>query len=149
MVSFIAQTGLRKSEAINLKWSDIRIPENYFTLEKTKEKRPRSIPLSPKARTIIDSIIAPGNIEYVFLDESGKQISVSHIDYGFRLAIRKSGLRGVCLHSLRHSFASRLVQRGASLPDLQALLGHSSPTMTARYAHLDLGHLKSVLSVDV
>jgi integrase len=149
IVQFLIQTGLRRTECITLCWSDINLQEGYFTLLKTKEKLPRSIPLSPKARAIIDSIMAPSNAKYVFVNGQGQRITANHIEYEFRKAVIQSGLQDLHLHDLRHTTASRLVQRGCPLEQVQKILGHSSLLMTLRYAHLDFLQIKSALSESV
>jgi integrase len=148
IVSFIVQTGLRKSEATGLKWEDLYLDDGFFTVLCPKEKRPKSIPLTPKARDIIDSIISP-RTGYVFLDESGRKITSSHIEYYFSVSVRRSGLQDLHLHDLRHTFATRLVNRGCPLDRVQRLLGHSSPSMTLRYAHHSIEALKSELAQSV
>jgi integrase len=143
-IGFTVQTGLRMGEVIGLRWSNLH--EDYILLEKTKEKRPRAIPLSPKAKGILDLI--PRNIEYIFSDKQGRRITVNHLEYEFKQATQRANLQ-VRFHDLRHTFASRLVQRGVQLYDVQHLLGHRSPIMTQRYAHLSLDHLREVLSQSV
>jgi integrase len=144
-VGFTIQTGLRMSEVIGLKWSDLH--EDYILLEKTKEKRPRAIPLSPKAKNILELIF--GSTGYIFLDAEGKQISTNHLEYFFRLAVQRANLQDLHFHDLRHTFASRLANRGTGLLQIQKLLGHKSILMTQRYSHLNLQALKLALAQTV
>lgn len=148
IVSFIVQTGLRKSEATDLEWSDVHLDNGYMVLKDTKEKRPRGIPLSPKARNILKALGSKKE-GYVFLDELNRRITSSHIEYSFSIFVKKSGLSNLHLHDLRHTFASRLVQRGESLYHVQSLLGHRSPVTTMRYAHLSLQSLQRAVDRSV
>ena len=65
---------------------------------------------------------------------------VQDIHKAFNSALERAGIRDFHFHDLRHTFASQLAMRGASLKDLQELLGHKDPRMTARYAHLSQEH---------
>ena len=78
--------------------------------------------------------------EYVFTYK-GKPIR-QDIRKSWRRVVRKAGLQGVTLHTLRHTFASQLVMAGVPLRDVQELLGHQNFATTLRYAHLSPDHVK-------
>ena len=71
--------------------------------------------------------------EYVF---TYARRAITKVDRAFHGALRRSGIEGFTFHDLRHTFASHLIMRGASLKEVQELLGHKTVTMTLRYAHL-------------
>jgi site-specific recombinase XerD len=74
------------------------------------------------------------NVKYVFQAEDGTARKYS--PKAFRSAIKRAGIEGATIHTIRHTFASKLVQAGVSLQELQDLLGHASVTTSAIYAHL-------------
>jgi len=83
--------------------------------------------------------------KYVF-HRSGKRLTQSYVGHRFKRYVRRAGLsEKVRFHSLRHSFASWLVQKGASLYQVQQLLGHSDYRTTAIYAHMDVESLTSAV----
>jgi integrase len=65
---------------------------------------------------------------------------------GFALAYKKSGIEGVTWHTLRHTFASRLLDRGVDIVTVQQLLGHSTVTVTMRYTHTNLDSKRAVVA---
>ena len=81
----------------------------------------------------------------VFLLNSG--FPLTHSAYGklFREALATAGIKDFRFHDLRHSCASFLAQNGATLLEIQQILGHKTPTMTARYAHLVESHVEAVV----
>jgi site-specific recombinase XerD len=91
-----------------------------------------------------DLSLAPS--PYLFTNpETG--VGFTNIDHGYREAVRKAGLSGVNFHTLRHTFASRLVQAGVPLNTVRELLGHGSMQVTMRYAHLAPNNLHEAVAV--
>lgn len=128
-------TGARKSEILRLRWEHIRLDLRLLTVPLSKSGRPRHIPLSDEAVSVIRSIPhVPGN-PWLFPGHApGKPLSDIYL---FWNRIRQElGLGDVRIHDLRHTFASFLVNTGHSLYEVQKLLGHSDPRTTMRYAHL-------------
>jgi integrase len=109
----------------------------------TKQKADHEVPLAPPARQLLAEIRerqaqqTPKRPlgQFVFPGAGGTG-HVVEIKKGWRSLCRAAGITGLRLHDLRHSYASQLASSGASLPLIGALLGHSSPATTARYAHL-------------
>ena len=73
--------------------------------------------------------------------------TVSRIDRAFHGALERAGIKDFRFHDLRHTFASHLIMRGASLKEVQELLGHKTMTMTLRYAHLSQEHKKKAVNL--
>lgn len=140
---FALNTGLRRGEILSLTASNIdRNAENCNILD-SKTCRGRSIPLNQTARNIVKQYLMKShNPELPIFQESKKPIN-PHAKF-FPKAVKKCGLNfgvkdrrsQVCFHSLRHTFASWLVQRGTPLQIVSQLLGHTTLKMTMRYAHL-------------
>ena len=128
-------TGARKREILDARWENVDFDRCILTVPRAKSGRTRHIPLSQAAMDIINAQPRrPGN-PWIFPNpKTGRPIISMHA--GWDAARRRAGLPDVRMHDLRHSFASFLVNAGHSLYEVQALLGHQSPKMTMRYAHL-------------
>jgi len=140
-------TGMRYSEVLNLKWSDINFDEGFITVTETKSGKYRTIPMNETLRQTLVDIYQQTKSEYVFVRKNGEQ--VKSIRTAFHYAIKKSGVDKFVFHDLRHSFASRLVMKGVDLITVQQLLGHSSVVMTERYSHPSSKHkMDAVFTLD-
>jgi integrase len=126
-------TGMRRGEILNLKWNQVR--NGFIYLEKTKTKNRREIPVNDEFAQMLKEIRKEQGLtsEYVF---TYARRTIGKVDRAFRGALRRAGMQDFTFHDLRHTFASHLIMRGASLKEVQELLGHKTVTMTLRYAHL-------------
>jgi integrase len=132
-------TGMRKSEILNLKWDNVDLKHGFILLDRTKNGERREIPINDTLRMTIDSLIRRIDTPYVFYDPStGKPYQ--DIKRSFHTALRKAGIRDFHFHDLRHTFASHLVMAGVDLTTVKELLGHKTLAMTLRYAHLAPSH---------
>jgi len=139
-------TGMRKSEILNLKWDNVDLKHGFILLDRTKNGERREIPINDTLRMNLDSLIRRLDTPYVFYDPStGKPYQ--DIKRSFHTALRKAGIRDFHFHDLRHTFASHLVMAGVDLTTVKELLGHKTLTMTLRYAHLAPSH--KVKAVDI
>jgi integrase/recombinase XerC/integrase/recombinase XerD len=141
---------MRKSELLNLKWSDVNFHQRTVTVQAkddwhTKNYKSRTMQLTPalyeglrehRKRHLHQGIQS----EYVFTYR-GKRIRWD-IKRSLKTVLRKAGLSGVSLHTLRHTFASQLAMAGVSLKEIQELMGHQSFETTLQYAHLSEDHVK-------
>ena len=135
LVVFLADTGLRLSEAINMEWRDVS--QTQVTVHNTKNGLSRSVPLTTRAREVLASLDRDVKRPFSFTDRH-------HASHAFTRARERSSMRGdleVVMHTLRHTCASRLVQRGVPVATVSAGLGHKSLGVTMRYAHLRPDHL--------
>lgn len=125
-------TGARCNEVLTMKWAYIDYAKGIAHLpdSKTGEK---NIHLPPPAMVILNAL--PRVNEYCFYGRGGKGHIVNIKDTWKRL-LSSAGLTGWRIHDLRHAFASYAVSSGKSLPVVGAMLGHSQPSTTQRYAHL-------------
>jgi integrase len=143
------KTGLRLGELLTLKWEDLDLVTGQLVVRRTlwrkqegppKGGRPRTVPLSDQAVAVLKShraLHGPLKSPYVFSDAKGKRFTHSMLKDVVPRACAKAGLsKRLTTHGLRHTFASHLVARGASLKAVQELLGHESLEMTLRYSHL-------------
>ena len=135
---FLLFTGLRKNEAFKLEWKHVKPDEGTIFLAKTKSGKTRTVILNALARQVIEEMweMRRDDSPWVFPGKHrGKP--VVNPQKPFEDACRRAGIEGLRIHDLRHSFASLAINSGASLYDVQQLLGHASSQMTQRYAHLE------------
>ena len=138
MVVFALNTGMRRGEIFNLKWSNVDLINKHIYLYKTKSKENRVVPMNRIVERLHVNIKERYISEYVFCNESGGQ--VRNIRTGFKNSLRRAGIKDFRFHDLRHTFASHLVMSGVDLNTVRELLGHKKIEMTLRYAHLSQGH---------
>jgi integrase len=130
-------TGCRSGEAMAMRWDDVELARGVWTKpgSTTKQQATHIVPLSAPVKQLLARLRQETSSPWVFPADSkpGHRVTVQKSWLAICKAARITGLR---IHDLRHSFASLAVNQGASLPLIGALLGHASPTTTARYAHL-------------
>ncbi len=133
-------TGLSQEELLNLKLTQIDFSRRTLTSTRKKtmkkDKPTRTIPLNSVACSILmrRAKLNSGS-KYVFYNSAGNRIDAGRLKREFIKAVKESGIDHFRFHDLRHTFATRLVQKGVDLYKVAKLLGHSSVTVTERYAH--------------
>lgn len=133
IIRFALMTGMRRGEILNLKWTSVDLVRGILTVEESKGGNKRWLPVNNQ---INDLLAAQSHVsEYVFTWD-GERVKEDSLCHAFIRCVRSVGLDNVHFHDLRHTFASDCLAKGASLSELQDLLGHASPVMTQRYAHL-------------
>ncbi len=144
-------TGMRMSEILNLQWSAVNFNSGIITVQNsetftTKSKRERVIPMHGKVKELL--IHRNNNSGSHVFSKNGILYHQEFISHKFKNAVRQVGLpEALHFHSLRHSFASNLVQKGISLYVVKELLGHESITTTQIYSHLRQDSLVKAISV--
>lgn len=147
--------GLRVSELVNLKLSNIYADEGCL-LVLGKGSKQRWVPINPRALQLLLDYVGlvrchltpkPGEEKYVFLNRNGHHLSRNYVFMFLKDAVKKAGInKTVSPHSLRHSFATELVQNGADLRAVQEMLGHESISTTEIYTHLTKQFLRDTIS---
>lgn len=146
-------SGLRVSELTGLRISRLYLDEGYMRIE-GKGNKQRLVPLSPRAMTLISEYleqrasqpIKPGNEDILFLNRRGASMTRVMVFYVVRDLAAKAGIeKTVSPHTLRHSFATHLLEGGANLRAIQEMLGHESIATTEIYVHLDRSRLRTEL----
>jgi len=145
IIPFLILTGARKNECLRAKWKEFDRINHLWTIptHHSKNKKKRTIPLSAELITLLEHI--PRTSPYLFPSPL-TQKPYANIYHAWHYARAKAGLNDVRLHDLRHTFASTLINNGRSLYEVQQLLGHSTPRMTQRYAHLSHNTLRDAIS---
>jgi integrase len=134
MVTFAINTGLRLGEILNLRWEEVDLEHAVIKMLVRKNRRMLEVPLNDEAVAAMNGWCGLRKCEYVFYNpETGGQWK--DLWFGLKKACRKAGLKDVTWHTFRHTFASRLTRNGVDLVTVKELLGHSSVSVTMRYAH--------------
>lgn len=136
-IKFLLLTGLRRNEALWAKWSQVDLERGLLHLPMTKSGKSRHIVLSAQARTLLEGLPSRGISQWVFPGKNrAADRPVYNIDKCLQRLLEKANLERMRVHDLRHTYASVMAQNGVSLFVIQSALGHSTPVMTMRYAHL-------------
>lgn len=150
-------TGMRQGELVNMKWLWIDLKQNQITVHcsehfTTKSKKERIIPINPNLKTILinryPKIFNIKNDDYVASRMKGIKLNEDFVSKKFKKSVRAANLDDkIHFHTLRHSFASLLVQRGVSLYVIKELLGHEDLTTTQIYSHLKQHNLRDAVNL--
>lgn len=147
LLPFLLDTGARISEALTLTTMQDRGAIVWFPHGSTKNGKGRTVPLTERARASLTAMLAsPLVADLHAWHRQNKNKPASWAGTRFRAACDKLKIEGVTLHTLRHTCASRLVQAGVDLYVVKEWLGHSSITITERYAHLNEATLTGALA---
>lgn len=154
MLETLYSCGLRVTEMIQLKISDLYFEEGFIRVI-GKGNKQRFVPVNSFMIRLINNYkdmirasltVQKGFEDTLFLNRRGKQISRNMVFMILKDLTEKAGIhKTVSPHTLRHSFATHLLENGADLRAIQQMLGHESITTTEIYMHLDKSHLKQVV----
>lgn len=148
-------TGMRLGELLNMKWNWIDFSQNIITIKNSNEfnsknKRERIIPIHKTVKTIFLTHYQLGKDQnsLVFYRKKNIILNEDFVSKQFKKAVRAATLNDkIHFHSLRHSFASALVQRGISLYAVKELLGHGNIKTTQIYSHLQKDNLMEAVNL--
>ena len=150
IIEVLFSCGLRVSELTNLKLSNLYIEEQYIRVM-GKGSKERFVPISPRALDELNYWFAdrnvmkikPGEEDYVFLNRRGQHLTRTMILIMIKRYAVEAGInKTISPHTLRHSFATSLLEGGADLRAIQAMLGHESIGTTEIYTHIDTSTLR-------
>ena len=146
-------TGMRLNEILNLRWTWIDHHNGLITVKNsiefnTKNKKDRIIPIHPRVKNILIKRYNADRNQFLFYRIPGIKLNGEFISKKFKKAVRAAGLdEQYHFHTLRHSFASNLVQRGVNLYAVKELLGHSNIKTTQIYSHLQSDTLSNAVNL--
>jgi integrase len=129
-------TGARKSEILNLNWSDIDFENKIAFLRITKNNKPRTIPLIDEVIEDLQKLYQNRNINKSLVFASKTAFGKIDIKKSWHKALQAADIKNYVFHSNRHLFATLVAKQGASSLELQTATGHSSLSMLQRYTHL-------------
>jgi integrase len=141
--SFLSDTGLRRSEALSLSWQDIDFDNSLIIVSKSKSGSPRSIPMTRQVKGILEGASA---------NPKGPFATITITSLRSKWAMVRSAMgwqddKQAVVHTFRHTFISRLIQKGVPLVTVKELAGHKTMDMTLRYAHLAPNNYIEAISV--
>lgn len=159
-------TGLRLGEVIALKWHNVDIKNKIIYIEKsvgiithnhktlTIESSPktqssiREIPISKQLQILLKKLKQSSKSDYVITSRHNKQLNPRSYQKSFENLLQKLGIKHYGFHSLRHTFATRLLEKGVDIKTISELLGHSSPTITLNsYVHTNIQNKRKAMEV--
>jgi len=152
MIELLYATGLRVSEIVTLKVSQVNLEAGYLTVV-GKGSKERAVPIGSVARQrLLDYLqtarpaLLKGRLSaYLFVNRAGRHLSRQGFALRVRQAVRRASIGGkVSPHTLRHAFATHLVERGADLRAVQMMLGHADISTTQIYTHVARDRLRAV-----
>jgi len=137
IITFALNTGMRQGEILSLQWQDVDFARGTLVVMKSKNRERRTIPLNSTVFELLAAKQAANSKKdgSVFLTGLGNPLKVRYLARAFMKARERAGIPDFRFHDLRHTFATRLVQKGVDLYKVQRLLGHRTGLMTQRYAH--------------
>jgi len=150
MVCLMYSSGMRVSELTNLKIKDLELDKNYGYVRNGKGGKDRLIVLSKNLIPAIKRLIKIGNLkerDYLFKSNRGKKYNLRSIQKIIKNASNIAKIKKkISPHTLRHSFATHLIENGYDVQNVQAMLGHKSPETTLIYTHIASPNLINTIS---
>jgi len=142
VISLLYYTGIRKSELLNLNWTDINLSKSTLIIRRGKGGKDRLIPLHREVARLLDKYLderLPLKTEALIIGEQGKRMCNGSFRGLLKMYLTLSGLKrkGYSAHTFRHSFATHLVEAGVDLFKVQKLLGHASLDTTKIYINFN------------
>jgi integrase len=136
LIILLLDTGARYSEIAGLEWKQVDLDTRSIGLWRSKVQNESVLFMTDRAFEILNRrFLERGGSPYVFRNKKGGKRRYSSI--AIRKAYRRAGLGDCCIHTLRHTHASRLIQNGINVYEVKEVLGHSDIKTTMRYAHLE------------
>jgi len=149
IIIFAINTGLREGELLDLKWSQIDLNRRTLTIHEQKNRCVDTLPLNMTAMGVLrekHSITVCPN-DYAFPNTLNGRLETRNLLRAFYLALERAGIENFRFHDLRHTFATRLVQQGVGIYEVQKLGRWKSTSMVMRYAHHYPESLRSSIEV--
>ncbi|MHB1870386.1 MAG: tyrosine-type recombinase/integrase [Steroidobacteraceae bacterium] len=132
--------GIRQSELRRLRWADVDLDGQRIRVLLAKNNESRSVYLPASAADALRALKRGAVVGHtVIADDQGQPVDKDWLEYRWRIVRTAAGLTDFHWHDMRHSCASFLAQQGATLLEIGSVLGHRSPAVTQRYAHLVQG----------
>src|SRR3989338_5101484 len=142
MIQLLYSSGMRLSELINLKVHDLEFSKEHGWVRSGKGNKDRQFIIAEKIRSFLEDYIHENNLRYFLFPGLQGHISHRTVQVIVKKAAKKAGIKkNVHPHTLRHSFATHLIENGFYMEDVQRALGHASIKTTNVYCHVAANHL--------
>lgn len=135
LVILLLDTGARYSEIANIRWSQIDLSAKVIHIWRPKVLNESYLYMSDRVSRILHRRALRNQLDHVFVNKKGG--ARGYASQSIRKALKRAGLQGCTIHTLRHTHASRLIQNGMNLYEVKEILGHTDIKTTMRYAHLE------------
>jgi integrase len=145
IVTIAVNTGMRKAEILGLTWERLDLSTSRITLYRTKSGKPRGVPMNSAVYGTLVALQPDAAQRAGLVFRRSADRAWGQIRRAFTTALERAEIKGFRFHDLRHTAASHMVMRGASLKDVQEILGHADYKMTMRYSHLSPAHLRAAV----
>jgi integrase len=145
IVLFALNTGMRRGEILNLTWKAVDLPRRTITVMESKNGEKRTIPMNDAVFTLLKE---KGKVRLIGCDWvfhsplSKSKLFNQALERAFSKCVKKAGIEDLHFHDLRHSFGTRLSQKGMDALIIKALMGHKTLMMTSRYVHHNVDSLR-------
>lgn len=139
VINYLIGTGNRASSVLNIRIKDVDFGNKCVSLMHTKNKKAQIVPLSDPLLKVLDVYLKTfewTDEDYLFPTNEGKQWQLSSFQQEIAKYNRRRGVNKTSVHLFRHTFAKNYLLAGGSVPQLQRLLGHSTPQMSLHYAQI-------------
>ena len=148
ILKYLISTGARLNEALQARWEHVDVDKRLWRIpaQNAKSRKVRAVPLNDSALEILKALNTRKDHDHLFINRL-TGLPYTDIHKVWDRIRHKAGLPELRIHDLRHQFASFLVNNGRSLYEVQQILGHSTPTVTQRYAHLSTQSLQAAAEV--
>jgi integrase len=127
VIQLAVETGMRRSELLAMRWDDVDLEARTVLLRNTKNGLPRTVPLSPRALSVLK--VMPRYGPTVFI------VSANALRLAWERLRRRAGVSGLRFHDLRHEAVSRFFEKGLNVPEVAMISGHRDLRMLFRYTH--------------
>jgi len=135
IIIFAIHTGMRKSEILSMKWKNIDLEKREIKVDNTKSGKSRIVPINEELYVeLLELKRKSGNSIWLFQNPKTEN-PLKDVKRSFKEACRKAGIQDLRFHDFRHTFASRLIEKGVDIITVKDLLGHSTVKITERYTH--------------
>lgn len=156
LVVVALRTGMRKGELLALRWNDLEFATSTIVVREAKSGEGRRLPMSNEARQVLRALWEKRHNVVALRDRSADELAahvfaapnggfLHSLDRYWYPALRRAAIPDFHFHDLRHTFVSRLAMKGVDLYRVQTLMGHKTPEMTQRYAHLSPDTLREAV----
>jgi integrase len=139
VIQLAVETGMRRSELLGIRWDDVDLDARTVLLRNTKNGLPRTVPLSPRALTVIKDTPRCGDTVFI--------VSANALRLAWERLRRRAGVSGLRFHDLRHEAVSRFFEKGLNVPEVAMISGHRDPRMLFRYTHPKAEEIAAKLSI--
>lgn len=148
IIIFALNTGMRRGEILNLSWKTIDLFRRTITVMESKNNEKRTIPMNEKVYALLKekAKVRLLGCDFIFHSPHSKsKLFNQALERAFSKCVKKAGIEDLHFHDLRHTFGTKLSQKGEDAFIVKALMGHKTLIMTSRYVHHNVDSLRQAI----